>query len=634
MVNGQSYLPFSKRMATSVMQSRPAFYGFWNYETGTVLKGFEDLWRYTGENTYYDYVKSTVDFVVNSKGIISGYNKNEYNLDQIREGCDLLFLYDQTGDLKYKTAADSLRSQLATHPRNPSGGFYHKLLYPNQMWLDGLYMAEPFYCQYAKLTNETADFNDIALQFKLMEKHARDPETGLLRHGWDESKTQYWANPVTGQSPIVWGRSVGWYAMALVDVLDSFPVSANRDSLRMIFQRLAVAIRDYQDPESHVWWQVVDSINGNGNWKESSGSCMFVYALAKGIRMHYIDSSYLQVVKDGFGGIINEFVTYNANGTMNLTNTCEGTGVGGSYAFYTGRGRRTNDPKGVGPFIMAAVEVERGGLPVQPDNFVLDSLNTDAAYLNWQDNSQNEKGFLLERNDGQGFTLIATPDSNSTHYNDSALMEGLSYEYRIRTFDDADTTIYSSVLTINSIPTQATGFFPPDGSGEIATNVSLSWHPGKIITSHRVYFGTTNPPPYIKNTTDTVYSPGNLNPETAYYWRVDEVGESYTRTGEILSFTTAKPSGVNNLPEIYPLIRIYPNPAGKILNVTFKNDFIPCGKIAIYNLLGEQVISKKKESPVTSFDLNDLTEGVYILKISDAAFITIYEGSFLKKNVP
>ena len=629
----QADIPFSKKMAESVMISRPNRYGSWNYETGTVLKGFEDLWRTTDDITYYNYIKATVDYVVNSSGIISGYNKTEYNLDQVREGCNILFLYDQTGAAKYKTAADSLRSQLATHPRNNAGGFYHKLIYPYQMWLDGLYMAEPFYCQYAKMMNEPADNDDIALQFKLMENHGRDSRTGLLRHGWDESKTQYWANPVTGQSPVVWGRSVGWYAMALVDVLDSFPESADRDSIIMIFQRLAFAIKDFQDPESHVWWQVVDSINGAGNWKESSGSCMFVYALAKGIRMHYIDSSYMQVVKDGFGGLINEFVTYNTNGTMNLTNTCEGTGVGGSYAFYIGRGKRTNDPKGVGPFIMAAVEVEKAGLLVQPDIFILDSLNADAAYLSWKDNSQNEKGFLLERNDGQGFTQIADIKNNITFYIDSAQVEGSSYEYRIRTYNDSDSSIYSSVLKVNSIPSKATGFVPSDGSEDIETNVSLSWHPGRIIESHCIYFGTTNPPPYLKNTTDTIYTPGSLNQGTTYYWRIDEVGERYTRTGDIMSFKTIKnPTGKVQLNEKSPDIKIYPNPAGDILNIEYHN-FPDSGiEVFIYNTSGEVMICQKSDNLNTSLNLNNLKEGLYILKITGAVSGIIYRGSFQKGN--
>ena len=199
---------WSVRMAESVMQRHPNVYSNWDYQTGTVLRGFEEAWRVTGDKRYFDYIKTTVDHVVNENGIIDNYNLFSYNLDEINEGRMLLLLYKETGEQKYKDAADLLRRQLKNQPRNDDGGFWHKKVYPHQMWLDGLYMGSPFYAEYSLLFNDPDGFNDVALQLILMEKHARDPETGLLYHGYDDSREQAWADSVTGQSPSFWGRAV------------------------------------------------------------------------------------------------------------------------------------------------------------------------------------------------------------------------------------------------------------------------------------------------------------------------------------------------------------------------------------------------------------------------------------------
>lgn len=614
------------------MQRHPNRYGFWNYETGTVLKGFEDLWKYSGEIQYYNYLKSTVDFVVQPSGVILGYNKGEYNLDQIKEGCSLLFLYNQTSDNRYKIAADSLRSQLKTHPRNPEGGFWHKLIYPNEMWLDGLYMAEPFYCQYGEMFNEPEDFDDVALQLKLMEKHSRDENTGLLYHGWDEDKTASWANPVTGRSPVFWGRSIGWYAMALVDVLDHFPEeNAERDSIIEIFKRLAVAVKNYQDPESHVWWQVVDSIDGTGNWKESSGSCMFVYALAKGVRMHYIDSSYLSVVKTGYNGLLNEFVTYNSDGTLNLINTCEGTGVGGSYFFYINRGKRTNDPKGVGPFVMASVEMEKTGLLIVPDNLMLDSINENAAFLSWHDNSVNEEGFILEKDDGDGFTLLAKTDSNITSYNDSSISAGTLRRYRIKAFNSEDTTIWSNTLSVTAIPIPATDFLPADNSTDVSVNVVLTWHPGKIVNIHKVYFGKTNPPAFVKNSSDTIYNPGTLSKGTIYYWRIDEVNENHTTKGQTLSFKTeGEPNDINTTDINGVPVSIFPVPARNYLLIKLNESSVHEVEITVLDPDGNTIITKKADNKYMFLNTESLADGTYILKVTDIRKNIVIVKKFVK----
>jgi len=368
-IHSQDYLDWAEKVAESVMMRNPDVYnnGNWDYVTGTILRGFQELWYETGKEKYFDYIKNTVDFSVRNDGSIAGYNIKKYNLDEINEGRIVLFLYEETGDSRYKKAADSLRKQLEEQPRTSDGGFWHKERYPYQMWLDGLYMASPFYAYYGKLFNEPENFDDVVLQLSLMEKHARDTETGLLYHGWNETKEQDWANDVTGCSSEFWGRAIGWYSMALVDVLDYLPVDYTlRDSVIHIFQRLSIALKNFQDDSIGVWWQVVDKAGWEGNYPEASASCMFVYSLAKGIRLGYIDKKkFLPVVKKGFEGILKEFVVENQDGSITLTKICKTAGLGGygrdgSYEYYVSKTDIVdNDGKGIGPFITGCIELAR-----------------------------------------------------------------------------------------------------------------------------------------------------------------------------------------------------------------------------------------------------------------------------------
>lgn len=357
--DGGATATYAVRMAESIINRRPSSYGTWNYETATVLRGFEELYKASNDARFYNYLKDTVDRAIDPDGSISSYNISAYNLDQIKEGSPALYLYQVTGDDRYRIAVDTLNRQLAQQPTTGEGGYWHKKKYPYQMWLDGLYMAEPFNAQYGAVFNQPEHFEDVVLQLTLMEKHARDSITGLLYHGWDESGNADWSN-AQGTSPIFWGRALGWYAMALVDVLDFIPEqnSAQRSTVVAILKRLATALSKVQEPGVGVWWQVIDSAGKNDNWREASSTAMFVYALAKGVRKGYLDESFSVVARKGWDGILNTFITEDRDGNLNLTGTCEGTGVGGSYEFYTGRRALTNDPKGLGPFLLAAVEIE------------------------------------------------------------------------------------------------------------------------------------------------------------------------------------------------------------------------------------------------------------------------------------
>ena len=356
-------LQWAIRMAESVVIRHPDNYYKWDYVTGTVLRGFEELWLLTGERKYFEYIKKSVDFSVHADGSIDDYKRSDFNMDEINEGRLLLFLFKETGQERYKHAADLIRSQLDDQPRNSRGGFWHKKKYPYQMWLDGLYMGAPFYTEYTQLFDDDEKFDDMALQFVLSENHMREPRSGLLYHGWDEKRVQEWADAKTGTSRVFWARAMGWYAMALVDVLDYLPEDhAKRESLIQIFKRLAKAVRKKQDRHTGLWWQVIDSPKKEGNYLEASASGMFVYAFAKGVRKGYLSEDYRETAEKAYRGILDTFISENPDGTLDLNGICKSAGLGygrdGSYDYYVrGEPVVANDGKGVGPFITASIEI-------------------------------------------------------------------------------------------------------------------------------------------------------------------------------------------------------------------------------------------------------------------------------------
>ena len=339
----------------------------WDYEQGLMLKALERVWQRTGDAKYFTYIQKDLDQYVQKDGSIRTYKPDEYLLDNVTTGHAVLLLAQVSGPNqdKYSKAAQLLRKQLDTQPRTNEGGFWHKKIYPNQMWLDGLYMAAPFYAEYSRLFNQPAGLEDVAKQFALVEKHLVDAKTGLLYHGYDESRTQAWANKTTGQSPNFWDRGIGWYAMALVDVLDYFPANhPQRPALVQALQRLAPALAKYQDPKTGTWSLVMTQEGRQGNYAEASGSSMFVYALAKGVRLGYLDKKYAAVARKGYDGLLKTFVATEANGALALNGTVSVGGLGGkpyrdgSYEYYLTEPLRKNDLKGVGPFILASTEME------------------------------------------------------------------------------------------------------------------------------------------------------------------------------------------------------------------------------------------------------------------------------------
>ncbi len=338
----------------------------WSYDQGVILKGMEGVWRETGDEQWFDYIRRQMDFYVQEDGSILRYRPGEYNIDHVNNGKVLLMLYQETGEEKYRKAVELLRNQLRTHPRTSEGGFWHKLIYPHQMWLDGLYMAQPFYAAYAAEFGEDTIFNDVTRQFALMEKHSRDTVTGLLYHGWDESREQLWADSLTGRSPHVWGRALGWYGMALVDALDYFPKEhPGADSLKGILNRLAEAVVQVQDTRTGLWYDIVDLPDRDKNYPEASASAMLTYTLAKGTREGYLPDTYKKHARKGYQGIIERFISEDEQGRLNLEGTVKVSGLGGkpyrdgSFEYYMSEPVIQNDPKGLGAFIKCAVEMER-----------------------------------------------------------------------------------------------------------------------------------------------------------------------------------------------------------------------------------------------------------------------------------
>ncbi len=361
--------PWSVRMAESALRRYTLKDALWHYEHGLQVMAIQKAAEATGETRYMHFVSAWIDHFVQADGSIRTYRADEYNLDQINAGKLLFGALDRTGDPRYRKALDLLRGQLETQPRTKSNGFWHKKIYPYQMWLDGIYMAGPFLAEYARRFDEPALFEDVVHQILLIEEHTRDDKTELLYHAWDESKEQRWCDPATGRSRHFWGRGIGWFVMALVDVLDDLPCEqAQRPELIAALERTARALVRIQDEASGLWYQILDLPERGGNYLEASASAMFVYAFAKGVRKGYLSRDFLFPARRGYHGLLQNLIKIDAHGLLTLEKVCGGAGLGGepyrdgSFEYYVGEKIVPNDPKGVGPFILAALEMEREGV--------------------------------------------------------------------------------------------------------------------------------------------------------------------------------------------------------------------------------------------------------------------------------
>ncbi|UOE93047.1 glycoside hydrolase family 105 protein [Alkalihalobacillus sp. LMS39] len=359
-INGKNVLDWAEKACQSVMGQYepillpPAYR--WHYHQGVFLCGMHSVWQETKNEQYFKYFKEYVDKLVDEHG---NFYFERDQLDAIQPGLLLFPLYQETKEERYKIAASKLRNLLNTINKTSEGGFWHKDKYPYQMWLDGLYMAGPFTIQYGQQFDEPELVDLVLYQESLMRKHTKDERTGLYFHGWDEKGETAWSVPDTNTAPEIWGRSLGWYGMALVDMIDLLPENhPKKQSLIEVLQQFVADIVRYQDENTGLWFQIIDKGHLEDNWIESSCSSLFVYAIAKAIRLGLVDKSYYEQVKEAYGGLLTHCIEENEQGQFVLTRICIGTSIG-VYDYYVNRETSENDLHGVGAFVLASIQVKK-----------------------------------------------------------------------------------------------------------------------------------------------------------------------------------------------------------------------------------------------------------------------------------
>lgn len=335
----------------------------WQYDIAMVGQAIDKLGYI--DQKYSAYMEGFYNYFLQEDGSIRLYNKEDYNLDHVNPAKGLITLYKRTGEEKYIKAIEHIVGQLMEQPKTTAGGFWHKKIYPHQMWLDGIYMATPFLAQYAREFDQPQWYEEAADQITLAYIKTVDPGSGLLYHAHDACRIQKWCDPKTGQSGEFWGRAMGWYMMALVDVLDYFPDNhPRRGEIMDILNKTSEALLKVRDVETGLWYQVLNKGNQKGNYLEASCSNMFIYAFAKGAQKGYLPKKYLKIAQQSFESAVNEFIAIDEKGMPVLKKTCGAAGLGGnpyrdgSYEYYVNEKIVDNDPKGVGPFILAAIQLE------------------------------------------------------------------------------------------------------------------------------------------------------------------------------------------------------------------------------------------------------------------------------------
>lgn len=338
----------------------------WDYIDGCMIKAIMEMYAITKDKKYFDFADAFIDYKVREDGTIEGYNVSELNIDNVNAGKTLFELYDLTGKEKYRKAIDLIYSQIEQMPRTKDGNFWHKNIYPNQVWLDGLYMCQPFYMEYETRFNNKKNYDDIFNQFAQVVKHMRDPKTGLYYHAYDSSREMFWCDKVTGLSQNFWLRALGWYSMALLDTIDKMDASCGGpyETLKSTFVELMDAMLKYQD-ESGMWYQVVNLGGMEKNYLETSGSSIMAYALLKGVRYGLLPESYREYGKKAFHGICDKYLSSDEEGNLHLGGICLVAGLGGkqkrpgTFDYYMSEPVVNDDAKGVGPFLLAYTEMLR-----------------------------------------------------------------------------------------------------------------------------------------------------------------------------------------------------------------------------------------------------------------------------------
>lgn len=343
--------------------------GGWNYIDGCMILALLEIYKATGEKKYYEFADAFIDHRVNEDGTINGYDPHEYNIDNVNAGKTLFALYEINGKEKYRRAIDLIYSQVKNQPRTAEGNFWHKKIYPNQVWLDGMYMGQPFYMEYETKFNNKKNYGDIFRQFANVVKYMRDGETGLYYHGYDASRQAFWCDKETGLSKNFWLRALGWYSMALLDTLDKCEPTPESQKEYIFLEKTFVQLMDdmlkFQD-ESGMWYQLPALGGKEPNYLETSGSAIMSYSLLKGVRLGFLPESYRQYGVKAFEGICNKYLKETENG-LNLGGICLVAGLGpeenrrrdGSFEYYMSEPVVENDAKGVGPLLLAYTELRR-----------------------------------------------------------------------------------------------------------------------------------------------------------------------------------------------------------------------------------------------------------------------------------
>ena len=368
------YLSYARLFAISQMEHDPELWRAdrvkqpkWDYTQALVAKAMLEAYQQTKQEYFLKYVLQFAEFFINENGEIKTYKKSDFNIDRVNGGSFLYILNDIQPEKRWMRAADLLYEQLKEQPRTEEGGFWHKKIYPHQMWLDGLYMAEPFYIRYAVDHDIEMGVKDVIDQFRIIDSHTYDKRSGLNYHAWDESREQKWADPETGCSPNFWSRSMGWYLMAMVDVLDYMPEGSGRQMILKMLNRSAKNLLKYQDKKTHMWYQLTALPKQEGNYLESTSSAIFCYVFAKGANRGYLPKKYKKEAQKIFDGMVNNVFRFDEDHrTVSLTNCCAVAGLGGkpryrdgSVEYYLSEPIVEDDPKGVGPIIMAALELAK-----------------------------------------------------------------------------------------------------------------------------------------------------------------------------------------------------------------------------------------------------------------------------------
>lgn len=336
----------------------------WNYIDGCMINAILELYHIKKNPAYLEFADAFIDYFVREDGSILSYDPKEYNLDNVNAGKTLFDLYKLTGKAKYRKAMDTIYSQLQGQPRTSTGNFWHKLIYPNQIWLDGLYMAQPFYMQYELTFNDGKNCEDSYQQFLTVYDKMRDLRNGLYYHAYDDSRESFWCDKVTGLSDNFWLRALGWYAMALIDTMEVMPESMHKEkeNLGRIYRELIDSMLPYQDEKTGMWYQVVNRGGIHPNYLETSGSAIFAYAIMKSVRLGFLDASYFAYGKKAFDGICEKYLS-EENGELQLDGICLVAGLGnkemreGTFDYYMREPVVKNEAKGVAPLILAYVEV-------------------------------------------------------------------------------------------------------------------------------------------------------------------------------------------------------------------------------------------------------------------------------------